>query len=292
MARIRSVKPELRRDLTVADWPRDCRYAWVLLWGYLDDHGRGLDDLRLLVADLFPLDRDVTERKLDGWLKRMTAASPHGEPPLCRYQIDGRNYLHAPKWSRSQRVSHPQESKVPPCPVHECDRSRGGTPPEPHANGSGADQEAFATSRTPEVLGVKGARGQGVKGAGTAAPASPSSSLQVVRAGPPTPDVGPAQIVAAYVDAVTGLGGVLDQRAKGRIAKDAVGLLNDGAPPGLLVAAAQRLAANGYADLGAEARRAQAARPGARPSASDAAAQAAIEAGQRVAARHAAQEGA
>ena len=43
MARIRSIKPELRTSLTVATWPREARYFWVLLWGYLDDHGYGLD---------------------------------------------------------------------------------------------------------------------------------------------------------------------------------------------------------------------------------------------------------
>jgi hypothetical protein len=153
MARIRSVKPELRRDLTVAEWSRECRYAWVLLWGYLDDHGRGLDDLRLLVADLFPLDRDVTERKLDGWLNRM-CESGDGCPPLCRYEVGGRRYLHAPKWNRSQRVSHPQESRIPPCPEHEASRAV----PEPLPKHNGTAPSSFATSRAPEDLGSKGAR--------------------------------------------------------------------------------------------------------------------------------------
>jgi hypothetical protein len=165
MARIRSVKPELRRDLTVAEWPREVRYAWVLLWGYLDDDGRGLDDLRLLVADLFPLDRDVSERKLDNWLKRMTVDSLHGTAPLCRYEVDGRRYLHAPKWNRSQRVSHPQPSKVPPCPMHEADTNGTGGTPERCTSRSGAAPEPFRPSRAPEGQGVKGARDQGGKGA-------------------------------------------------------------------------------------------------------------------------------
>ena len=171
MARIRSVKPELRRDLTVAEWPRDCRYAWVLLWGYLDDHGRGLDDLRLLVADLFPLDRDVTERKLDGWLTRMATDSVHGDAPLCRYTVGGRRFLHAPKWTKSQRVSHPQDSLIPRCPIHESDGSRTGAETEPIPSDSGTDPESFRPSRTPEDLGVKGAReAEG----GTATPPEPS----------------------------------------------------------------------------------------------------------------------
>lgn len=119
MARIRSIKPELRNDQTVGDWPKEARYAWVLLFGYLDDSGRGRDDLRLLVADLFPLDRDVTEKKLDGWLRRMTEASPYTDtPPLCRYEVNGVRYLHATKWEKHQRINRPSESRIPPCPLH------------------------------------------------------------------------------------------------------------------------------------------------------------------------------
>lgn len=81
-----------------------------------------------------------------------------------------------------------------------------------------------------------------------------------------------ATIVAAYVDALHACGGVEDKRAKGRIAKDATELLKTN-PPRLLIAAAQRLAANGYADLGAEARRLRAETtrpPDVRPSTTDA----------------------
>lgn len=166
MARIRSIKPQLRTDLTVAEWPRDARYAWVLLWGYLDDHGRGLDDLRLLVADLFPLDRDVTERKLDGWLKRMVTDSEHGTAPLCRYTVDGRRFLHAPKWTQHQRVSHPQDSRFPPCPVHDGLANESGADREPLPNDSGTVPQVLATSRTPAEQGA--GRREVEKGAGSA----------------------------------------------------------------------------------------------------------------------------
>jgi hypothetical protein len=112
MARIRSVKPELRTDLTVSSWPIAARYAWVLLWGYLDDAGRGVDDDRLLVADLFPLDRDVTERKFAGW-KRLWVEGGQ----VCRYEVDGRRYLHAVKWQH-QKINRPTPSRLPPCPTH------------------------------------------------------------------------------------------------------------------------------------------------------------------------------
>lgn len=120
MARIRSIKPELRTDLTVGSWPIGARYAWVLLIGYLDDDGRGRDDLRLLVADLFPLDRDVTERKLDGWLQVMATETVLDHPaPLCRYEVEGKRYLHATRWAQHQRINRARPSRIPPCPTHE-----------------------------------------------------------------------------------------------------------------------------------------------------------------------------
>jgi hypothetical protein len=166
MARIRSIKPELRTSLVVANWPREVRYAWVLLWGYLDDHGRGVDDLRLIVADLFPLDRDVTEKKMDGWLKRMCVG------PLCRYALDGRHFIHAVNWTEHQRPSHPTPSKWPPCPEHDPDlfgewRTLHPEPakssrkaPEKPANVERAIPADFVPSRAPDEQGA-GSREQG-----------------------------------------------------------------------------------------------------------------------------------
>jgi hypothetical protein len=114
---MRYIKPEVRRSRTVTAWPRDVRLAWIYLWCYLDDEGRGEDDLALLKAEMFPRDRDVTERKLDGWLWTITEKQP--EPPLCRYRIDGQDYLHCTHWTEHQKISHPRPSLVAPCAVHE-----------------------------------------------------------------------------------------------------------------------------------------------------------------------------
>jgi len=121
MARIRSIKPEVRRSLTVFQWPREVRLAWLYLWGYLDDKGRGEDDAYLIKAECFPRDRDVTEKKLDGWLDLMatTKTSEDDVPPLCRYEVQGRRYLHAVKWHLHQRINRPAPSRLPQCPIHD-----------------------------------------------------------------------------------------------------------------------------------------------------------------------------
>lgn len=116
MARIRSIKPELRTSITVSAWPREVRYFFVLLWGYFDDYGRGVDDELLIASDCFPRDRDITPERVDDWLELIAESGP-----LCRYEVDGRRYLHAPNWREHQKPSHPTRSKIPPCPDDEPD---------------------------------------------------------------------------------------------------------------------------------------------------------------------------
>lgn len=144
MARIRSIKPEVRRSRTVTSWPRDVRLTWIFLWCYLDDEGRGEDDLSLLKAELFPRDRDVTFHKLDGWL--WTIAEKQPDPPLCRYAVDGLDYLHAINWTEHQKISHPKPSSIPPCGVHELHtsglvRSRDGNSLHHFTTTTGGDPE-------------------------------------------------------------------------------------------------------------------------------------------------------
>ena len=116
MARIRSVSPELRQSETVAAWPREARYAWVLLWGYLDDYGRGLDNPRIVAADCFPLDDDVTADVAAEWLELFEKAGC-----ICRYEYDGKRWMHATKWAHWQKPQHPGKVRIPPCPIHEAE---------------------------------------------------------------------------------------------------------------------------------------------------------------------------
>jgi hypothetical protein len=119
LARIRSVKPELRTSLVVAGWPIEVRYFWVLLWGYLDDKGRGLDIPKTIAGDCFPHDDKITARTVDGWLGTMAEKTDHHDAPVCRYEVGGKRYLHATSWAEHQRINRPTTSRLPPCPLHE-----------------------------------------------------------------------------------------------------------------------------------------------------------------------------
>lgn len=160
MARIRSVKPEMRRSLTVCSWPIPVRWTFVGLLGYLDDYGRGLDDLRLIKAELYPLDDALGTRRIDAHLRAMIDRGP-----LCRYEVAGQRYLHIVSWAEHQRVSHPTASRIPACPIHE----KPGETPEPLANGSGAVRETLRPSRARAEQGKerKGREGKGSGGLGS-----------------------------------------------------------------------------------------------------------------------------
>jgi len=121
MARIRSVKPSLRTSRVVAAWPMDVRYAFVLLWGYLDDLGRGLDIPKAIAGDLFPLDDRVTPAVMDKWLDVMSTvnADPDRDAPICRYTVAHVRYLHSLNWDEHQHPARPSPSQMPPCPKHD-----------------------------------------------------------------------------------------------------------------------------------------------------------------------------
>lgn len=166
MARIRSLKPEFRTSLTVTSWPRDVRLFFALLWGYADDHGRGIDEPRLIKADCFPLDDDITPATIDGWLNLMAETGT-----VVRYEVAGRRYFAIPGWSEHQKPQHPKGSSIPlppgptppdrtpeAAPVNGSNRSGG--PEKPHAAVMKIGGAALS-DLTPEGEGEQGGVGGG-----------------------------------------------------------------------------------------------------------------------------------
>lgn len=108
MARIRTIKPSFFSSLTIADLPIPARLTFVGLWTYVDDEGRGVDDPRLVKAELWPLDDDMTTRKVEGHL---AAFADRGL--IMRYSFSGRRYLQVVGWKEHQRINRPQQSNFP-----------------------------------------------------------------------------------------------------------------------------------------------------------------------------------
>jgi hypothetical protein len=169
MARMRTVKPSLRTSRVVARWRFEIRYFWVLLWGYLDDEGRGLDLPKAISGDCFPLDDNVTPATVDRWLAVMaTATETDRHPPLCRYQVGGVRYLHAVNWGEHQKPNRPRPSTLPSCTVHEpLSEPLGESFSEP------VTELLNGSSRRSQVLELEGLRVRGLEGDDGAAVSEP-----------------------------------------------------------------------------------------------------------------------
>jgi hypothetical protein len=116
MARIRTIKPSLFSSLTVSAWPVPIRWTFVGLFTYADDEGRGVDEPRLVKAELYPLDDRMTPAKVDEHLCVITETGA-----LCRYEVDTQKFLHLTGFSQHQRINRPTKSRYPSCPIHEKD---------------------------------------------------------------------------------------------------------------------------------------------------------------------------
>lgn len=114
MARIRTIKPGLFTSRLVSGWPVGVRWTFAGLFTFVDDSGRGLDEARLVKAEIYPLDDRMTPKKVDEHLDLIAK-----EGPLCRYSVGGERFLHITSWREHQRINRPTKSKLPPCPMHE-----------------------------------------------------------------------------------------------------------------------------------------------------------------------------
>lgn len=137
MARIRTIKPTFFSSLTIAALPIPTRITFVGLWCYVDDEGRGVDDARLVKADVWPLDDGYTVRKIEADLVLLTERGL-----IERYEAGGRRYLRVVNSKEHQRINRPQPSKLPP-PPERTDRSVNGqgahTATDMSSHGTGAD---------------------------------------------------------------------------------------------------------------------------------------------------------
>lgn len=110
MARIRSVKPDFFTSEKVASLSLSARLTFIGLWTYVDDNGVGLDNERLIVAAIWPLEDDPLET-----LRRTREDLRSLQETLLvtRYRDGERHLLHIRSWSEHQKVSHPGKPRYP-----------------------------------------------------------------------------------------------------------------------------------------------------------------------------------
>lgn len=108
--RIRSIKPEFWRSEDIAALPWEVRLLFIGLWSYVDDNGVGRDDERIIRAELFALDEDLSESSLrvHGGLKLL-----HARNLIDRYTVQGKPFLHIRTWDRHQKINRPSPGRYP-----------------------------------------------------------------------------------------------------------------------------------------------------------------------------------
>lgn len=114
MARKRMLAPEFFTSKPLSELPIPVAMTFAGIWCYVDDQGRGEDDLSLIKATVWPRRREITEVKLEGHLEALD-----GKFLICRYLVSDYPLVHVVNWREHQKISHPTPSKLPPCAHHE-----------------------------------------------------------------------------------------------------------------------------------------------------------------------------
>ena len=180
--RIRSIKPEFWSSPDIAALSDADRLLFIGLWSYVDDHGRGRDDVALIVAALFPHDmvadpRDTVAKVCDG-LARLSEANL-----ILRYTVASRTYFLVTGWGKHQRVDKPKVSRIP-----EPTEEENGTFPQ-----NDAIRESVAKVRddvaTPRDTLAPGTGEQGNRGTGEQGNSEAIDDVDLRAVEDPRPDV-------------------------------------------------------------------------------------------------------
>lgn len=110
MARIRSIKPGFFTSPDIARLSVRARLTFIGLWTHVDDDGRCLYEPRLIHASLYPLDDEVTVKKVHADLMELENAGL-----TASYEVHDRRFLEITNWHH-QKISHKTPSTHPPNP--------------------------------------------------------------------------------------------------------------------------------------------------------------------------------
>lgn len=110
--RIRGTKPEFWKSKRIAVVSWDARLVLKGLESYVDDNGVGVDDIELIVTDVFPRDlfaspRETVARVSEAISELFQAGLVH------RYDANGEHLLFVSFWESVQRIDKPGKGRFP-----------------------------------------------------------------------------------------------------------------------------------------------------------------------------------
>src|SRR3984957_12990224 len=108
MARNRMLKKDFFGDPKVGSLPLGCRLLFQSLWIFADDTGNGIADARLLKAQCFPYDPDITPGNVKEWLDLLSKAAM-----VRQYEISAQHYFEVVNFARHQIINRPSHFAYP-----------------------------------------------------------------------------------------------------------------------------------------------------------------------------------
>lgn len=108
MAEDRMIRASMRSSEKVNSWPIQLRFFWTQLWGYCDVNGRGRRDPRLIVADTFPIDEEVSAETVERWMVALETAGV-----IESYEVDGKRYFECLNWDEHQDIKYRKKTDIP-----------------------------------------------------------------------------------------------------------------------------------------------------------------------------------
>ncbi|WP_026328412.1 hypothetical protein [Streptomyces sulphureus] len=120
MARIRTLKPEAFASESLAEVSISAERTFFGLLTQCDDHGRFRDQPAVIAGLLWSLRPGHGPVGVEDDLTQLASAGL-----VCRYEVDGKRYLHVITFRKHQKINRPSGIRHPDCPTHAAER-----PPE------------------------------------------------------------------------------------------------------------------------------------------------------------------
>lgn len=120
MARYRTIKPQTFSDANLTECSRDARLLFIGLWCFVDDMGRAQLSYRQLQNEIFPADRDIDTKTVEGWFGQLVktgVVEVYEIRPGSHRKIE--HYFRIPHFLRHQKIDKPSHTDTPPSPTED-----------------------------------------------------------------------------------------------------------------------------------------------------------------------------
>lgn len=110
--RARNIKPDLWKDVALADLPIEARYLFPALWCMADCEGRLEDIPKRIKVEVYPYDDPISSARVNELLQLLAEGGF-----ICRYEVDRRNYIQIRNFVKHQNPHKNEREKGSQIPV-------------------------------------------------------------------------------------------------------------------------------------------------------------------------------